>query len=62
VLSGELGHSTFKQNELNVLEQIVAFTAATAANAACNPLFNNLASTVASMKEKKKKYVNVVHN
>jgi hypothetical protein len=34
------------QNELNVLEQIVAFTAATAA---CNPLFNNLASTVASM-------------
>ena len=50
------------QNELSVLEQIVTFTAATAANATSNPLFNNLASTVASMKEKKKKYVNVLHN
>ena len=49
------------QNELNVLEQIITFTAATAANATSNPLFNNLASTVASMKEKKK-HVRVLHN
>ena len=49
------------QNELNVLEQIVTFTAATAANATTNPLFNNLASTVASMKEKKKKHVNITY-
>ena len=40
------------QNELNVLEQIITFTAVTAANATTNPLFNNLASTVASMKGK----------
>ena len=50
------------QNELNMLEQIVTFTATTAANATSNALFNNLASTVASMKEKKKKHVRVLHN
>lgn len=45
------------QNGLVVLEQIVKFTAATNASAASNPLFNSLASQVASMKEEKKKIV-----
>lgn len=40
-----------------VLEQIVTFTAATNASATSNPLFNSLASQVASMKEEKKRYV-----
>ena len=51
------------QNRLVVLEQIVivTFTAATSADASRNPLFNSLASQVASMKEEKKKYVSKHH-
>ena len=49
------------QNGLVVLEQIVTFTAATSADASRNPLFNSLASQVASMKEEKKKYVSKHH-
>ena len=47
------------QSALVVLEQILTFTAATSADASSNPLFTNLVSEVATMKEKKKKHVSI---
>ena len=44
------------QNGLVVLEQIVTFTAATSASASINPMFNSLATQVASMRDQKKRY------
>ena len=45
------------KNGLEILEQILTFTLATAANAESNPLFMNLAASVAEKKERKKNIV-----
>ena len=45
------------KNRLEILEQILTFTLATSVNAESNPLFVNLAASVAEKKERKKNIV-----